>query len=87
MGVVWAIGCVSLAIWIVLLVGRGGFWLPHPQLQTTTQPLDLQQQEISVAAVIPALNEEDVLGETLPTVLSQDFSGEFAWAALSSLTS
>jgi len=77
MGVVWAIGCVSLAIWIVLLVGRGGFWLPHPQLQPIRQPLEQQQQSISVVAVIPARNEEDVIGKTLPTVLSQNFSGEF----------
>lgn len=77
MGVVWAIGCVSLAIWIVLILGRGGFWLPHPQLHPTQQTSEVQQQAISVVAVIPARNEEDVIGETLPTVLGQDFSGEF----------
>lgn len=76
MVVVWAIGCVSLAIWIVLLVGRGGFWLPRPQLRSGQQPIE-HQQAISVVAVIPARNEEDVIGETLPTVLSQDFSGDF----------
>ena len=77
MGVVWAIGCVSLAIWIVLLVGRGGFWLPRPLLHALQQPVEGQQQKVSVVAVIPARNEEDIIGETLPTVLNQDFPGEF----------
>jgi hopene-associated glycosyltransferase HpnB len=76
MSVVWAIGCVSLVIWIVLLVGRGGFWLPRPQLHATQQTSEDQQQPISVVAVIPARDEEAVIGETLPTVLSQDFAGE-----------
>lgn len=76
MSVVWAIGCVSLAIWIVLLAGRGGFWLAKPQLHPVQQPVE-KQKDISVVAVIPARNEEDVLGETLPTVLSQDFPGRF----------
>jgi len=76
MGVVWVIACVSLGIWIVLLVGRGGFWLPHPQLHPIRQPLESQQQASSVVAVIPARNEEEVIGETLPSVLSQDYAGE-----------
>jgi hopene-associated glycosyltransferase HpnB len=76
MSVVWAIGCVSLAIWIVLIVGRGSFWLPRPQLRLSQQH-DKLKQPISVVAVIPARNEKDVICETLPTVLSQDFPGEF----------
>ena len=76
MSVLWTIGCVSLAIWIVLLVGRGGFWLPRPRLHPLQQPVE-GQQDISVAAVIPARNEEDILSQTLPTVLGQDFAGKF----------
>ena len=73
----WTIICVSLGIWVVLIVGRGGFWLPRPQLNPSQSGISSQQEAISVVAVIPARNEEAVIGETLPTVLSQDYPGEF----------
>jgi hopene-associated glycosyltransferase HpnB len=76
MNAVWAIGCVSLAIWIVLLVGRGGFWMPRPQLCLSKLRNELNQ-DICVVAVIPARDEEDVIGQTLPTVLGQDFPSDF----------
>ncbi|TFH07134.1 MAG: glycosyltransferase [Candidatus Atribacteria bacterium] len=47
-----------------------------PTSPTAQQPIE-HQQAISVVAVVPARNEEDVIGETLSTVLGQDSPGEF----------
>ncbi|MFC2106451.1 glycosyltransferase, partial [Candidatus Bipolaricaulota bacterium] len=74
--IAWIVVGASLAAWIVLIVGRGGFWLPRPQLNSTDSGLDTDRQYPKVVAVIPARNEEAVLGETLPTVLNQKYAGE-----------
>ncbi len=68
--------CASLVAWIVLIVGRGGFWLPRPLLDPIQSNLDEQREDPAVVAVIPARNEEAVLGKTLPTVLNQQYAGE-----------
>jgi len=74
--IAWVVASASLAAWIVLIVGRGGFWLPRPQLDPIQSNLDTQRRDPVVVAVIPARNEEAVLGETLPTVLGQQYAGE-----------
>ena len=74
--IAWIVVGASLAAWIVLIVGRGGFWLPRPQLNSADSSLDTQRRYPKVVAVIPARNEEAVLGETLPTVLNQQYAGE-----------
>ena len=74
--IAWVVVYASLVAWIVLIVGRGGFWLPRPQLNPIQSSLDGRRQDRTVVAVIPARNEEVVLGETLPTVLNQEYSGE-----------
>jgi len=65
------VGAVSLAVWIYLLVARGGFWLvsvaPIPKLDV---PLAK-----SVVAVIPARNEEAVVGQALASLLNQEYAG------------
>lgn len=75
--IAWIVACTSLVAWIALIVWRGGFWLPQPQLHPTQSNLDTQCQGPAVVAVIPARNEEAVLGKTLPTVLNQEYEGEF----------
>jgi len=74
--IAWVVVGASLVAWIVLIVGRGGFWLPRPQLNPIQSNFDERRQDPAVVAVIPARNEEAVLGETLPTVLNQEYSGE-----------
>ena len=74
--IAWVIVYASLVAWIVLIVGRGGFWLPRPLLDPIHSNLDEQREDPAVVAVIPARNEEDVLGETLPTVLNQRYAGD-----------
>ena len=67
---------LTLLAWIYLLAAHGAFWrtghrLPPPPL--TARP----NQWPSVTAVIPARDEADILPQTLPTVLTQDYPGRF----------
>jgi len=62
----------SMLAWIVLLVGRGFFWRVSPCLEPLSGSAEARA---SVAAIIPARDEADVLPKTLPTVLEQDYRG------------
>ena len=67
------VSACSLA-WIGLLIGRGLFWRVSPRLEPTDGAIASCSP---VAAVIPARDEADILPETLPTVLAQDYRGPF----------
>ncbi len=75
LGAVVAAG-LSLIAWLVLIVGRGGFWDARPQLPSAASDPVLPGSLPSVVAVIPARNEQDILRKTLPTVLGQSYGGE-----------
>jgi hopene-associated glycosyltransferase HpnB len=65
---------LALVAWCYLLVGHGGYWrtgqrLPRQRPQRDSWP--------SVVAVVPARNEAAMLATTLPTLLAQDYPGEF----------
>ncbi|HWG27177.1 glycosyltransferase [Actinospica sp.] len=66
---------VSLGIWIVLLLGRGGFWRMNLQLPEAER--DDAREWPAVTAVIPARDEARILPSTLPSVLAQDYPGPF----------
>ncbi|BAZ42083.1 glycosyl transferase family protein [Calothrix sp. NIES-4101] len=82
---------LSVVIWVVLLVGRGGFWRINPLLEETEEDAvrrrrgEGETQNISasspssslptICAVIPARNEADLLPVTLTSLLSQDYAG------------
>jgi len=68
-----ALAWVSLAIWIVLLVGRGGFWRMNLRLPGAEG--DAARTWPGVTAVIPARDEAGILPLTLPSVLVQDYPG------------
>ncbi len=79
----WAVAGACLVSWVGLLFFRGGFWRVAPRLDAPpegpvqTDPQAPPQRPLSVAAVIPARNEADILPETLPTVVSQKYEGAF----------
>jgi len=59
-------GVISLAAWIYLLFARGSFWQiskPHPAIPITTRP--------TIAIVIPARNEADVIAGAITSLLHQ----------------
>ena len=67
-------GFLPLAIWLYLLLGRDHFWqcnerdsrdLPNPPARWP-----------SVVAVVPARNEADVIGQSIASLLAQDYAGD-----------
>lgn len=64
---------VALAGWLYLALAHGGFWRTGPGLPDGREPPGWPD----VVAVIPARDEADVLPETLPTLLGQEYPGEF----------
>lgn len=69
------LGLVVLAIWLVLIFGRGGFWrcLDRDDLSHAPQPPEWP----CVVAVVPARDEADVIGASVGSLLAQDYPGEF----------
>ncbi|HEY4167735.1 MAG TPA: glycosyltransferase [Reyranella sp.] len=71
----WAtgLGLLALAIWLYLLLGRGGFWLARERDES---PAMLAQWP-SVTVVVPARNEADVIEQSIGSLLRQDYPGTF----------
>lgn len=68
--VVW-IAAASLAAWLWLLVGQGFFWRTGHRLPQRRDP----KRWPSVAVVVPARDEAEVLPTSLPSLLAQDYPG------------
>jgi hopene-associated glycosyltransferase HpnB len=68
---------VSLAAWLYLWVFRGKFWQIGETLEGEGQVETGFIDWPSVAVVIPARNEAEVLPRTLPAVLGQNYPGDF----------
>src|SRR4029078_4923482 len=63
----------SLAVWLYLLLARGGFWRMRPDV-----PRDrLGTPAPSVTAVVPARNEADVVGRSVASLATQQSPGVF----------
>ncbi|HTT05938.1 MAG TPA: glycosyltransferase [Steroidobacteraceae bacterium] len=79
----WArrgVAALPLLIWIYLLTARGGFWrvarLLNPyQPAADSPPLRRSGQARHVVAIIPARNEAASIGDTVLSLLRQDFDG------------
>ncbi|MEU6403422.1 glycosyltransferase [Streptomyces sp. NPDC046985] len=70
--IVWsAVG--SLAAWLWLLLGQGFFWRTDVRLPPGREPAP--DDWPTVCAVVPARDEAGVLGESLPSLLAQDYPG------------
>ncbi|MFF5724505.1 glycosyltransferase [[Kitasatospora] papulosa] len=61
----------SLVVWVWLLLGRGFFWRTDQRLPRRVDP----ERWPSVAVVVPARNEAEVLPVSLPSLLAQDYPG------------
>jgi hopene-associated glycosyltransferase HpnB len=66
------IAALALAVWVYLLVGRGGFWRGTERDRAAPRAL---QSWPSVAAVIPARNEAACVGKTIASLMQQDYPG------------
>jgi hopene-associated glycosyltransferase HpnB len=75
-----AIACVvSAAAWVYLVAAHGGYWLTGQRLPGTAPDAWDKADKAwpPVVAVVPARNEAESLPVTLPTLLRQDYPGEF----------
>ncbi len=74
-----ALSLVALAVWVYLLLGRGGFWLCGERDDRAAAPegagMDLWP---SVAAVIPARDEAETIACSVGSLLRQDYRGRFS---------
>ena len=66
------IGCVSVGIWTYLALFRRGFWRLRERLTAADSV-----PRSSVAAVIPARDEEGLIGRTVRSLRAQVFDGRF----------
>jgi hopene-associated glycosyltransferase HpnB len=70
-----AIAALALAIWLYLLLGRGGFWRARERDDRDLPPPPAAWP--SIVAVIPARDEVDVVQRSLGSLLDQDYPGDF----------
>ena len=69
----FGVGVAALLAWAVLLGGRGGFWrIERPR------PAPVPAEWPAVVAVIPARDEAEGIGQTVDSLLSQDYPGRFS---------
>ena len=73
--ILFFLSALSLFIWVYLLLFRGGFWLADQQINVD---LDALPNYPAIAVIIPAREEADVLPETLPSLLTQDYPGKLS---------
>src|SRR6266436_3422794 len=74
-----------LAIWLYLIAARGGFWRaaerddarlpPEAIAMPTVMPTVMQWPPVS--AVVPARDEAETVGDTIGSLLRQDYPGTF----------
>ncbi|MGP0106855.1 glycosyltransferase, partial [Rhodoblastus sp.] len=69
------LGLVVLAIWLVLAFGRGGFWLCRDRDDLDQPPAPSAWPR--VVAVVPARDEAALIGQSLGSLLAQDYPGDF----------
>jgi hopene-associated glycosyltransferase HpnB len=71
--IAFGLASLSLVIWLVLLLGRGGFWrVSMLQASAGMQAI----KPCRVVAIIPARNEADVIDQALSSLREQQFAGE-----------
>jgi len=71
----WLFLCIlSFAIWVYLLIARGGFWLARERNDGNAPAPAVWP---SVTAVVPARDEADVVARTVGSLLKQDYPGPF----------
>jgi hopene-associated glycosyltransferase HpnB len=68
------LAAAALAIWMYLIVGRGGFWLASERDIGGPEPSTWP----AITAVIPARDEAQSVGETIASLLQQDYPGPFS---------
>ena len=71
-----AFGFLPLAIWLVLVLARGGFWLARERDDRGPAP-PAPARWPSIVAVVPARDEADVIARSIGSLMAQDYPGPF----------
>jgi hopene-associated glycosyltransferase HpnB len=66
---------MSLAVWLVLVLARHGFWLARER-DTRGMP-EAPARWPEVVAIVPARDEADVIAHSLGSLAAQDYPGRF----------
>ncbi len=69
------LGFLPLAVWLYLLLGRNAFWQMRERDDEAVLPKPARWP--SVAAIVPARNEADVIQKSIGSLLAQDYPGDF----------
>ena len=79
MGIVIGILCLSLLIWLFLLLFWGQFWQGKTNLDLliANEKDDNYLEYPNVWAVVPVRNEAEVIADSLGSLLQQDYPGNF----------
>jgi hopene-associated glycosyltransferase HpnB len=72
-----ALALLALAVWVYLLVARGGFWRCIERDSRDVPTADPTHWP-SVVAVVPARNEADMIPRSLASLLRQNYPGPFS---------
>jgi hopene-associated glycosyltransferase HpnB len=72
MTIALAVALLSLAIWLILLFARGGFWREAPRPAPATSP-----RWPPVVAIVPARDEAEGIGAAIASLLRQRYPGDF----------
>jgi hopene-associated glycosyltransferase HpnB len=81
--VIWVLS-LSLLIWLILILFWGQFWRCDQRLQSNSGNTALNSQAAhsqalpTIAAVIPARNEAEVIETSIRSLLSQDYPGNLS---------
>ena len=71
---IW-VGGVALAVWLVLVFARDGFWLTRERDSLGLPPAPTVWP--SVVAVVPARDEAEVIARSIGSLVAQDYAGDF----------
>jgi len=72
------IASLSCVIWVYLLTARGGFWRSAQRDDATAAMSARVSNWPRVLAVVPARDEAGIIGESIASLLRQDYRGDFA---------
>jgi hopene-associated glycosyltransferase HpnB len=70
------VATLALAVWIYMMIGRGGFWLAGER--DSRQEPGPPPAWPRIVAVIPARNEVETIGATIRSLLGQTYPGPFS---------
>ena len=76
---IWTVlAAMALAAWIGLLSMRGGFWRVEPRLDRASDAASVADDWPGVAAIVPARDEAETVGEAVRSLAEQDYPGRFS---------